>query len=395
MINVYKIRETKGKKPGPRPVIRYRMQVKVKGIEPFNVELRANKHTENDAQQLAGILGAIVDAYNHGSKVDDKTLAFLDLFPNEKKKLTKRGFIATVKEKTLVDLWEEYERDHVDNWKPYTINHKKQGRKWFFRFFPPDGIASTLTKRDAQSYRNWLAQFVAEEKLAESTAGDHFGDAKTLFKWAFENDVLSFNPFQTIKGFSKTNSARQFYVDHDMTRKLLNVSPSKEWSALILLARRVGLRVPSESNLLRWDDVDFKSGLLTVHSPKTERHKGKDKRVVPLFPDVAEALRQLKDEQRRNGEKSPFVLPVLRGIDKNLRTHLERLVFRAGLEKWPKLFQNLRASAATDIYRRYGEKTEAEWVGHNPDVAMKHYLQVLPADIANAQEWNALAETNA
>ena len=43
---------------------------------------------------------------------------------------------------------------------------------------------------------------------------------------------------------------------------------------------------------------------------------------------------------------------ALRGVDHqgaNLRTHLERIIVRAGHKVWPRLFPNLRASCATDL----------------------------------------------
>ena len=43
---------------------------------------------------------------------------------------------------------------------------------------------------------------------------------------------------------------------------------------------------------------------------------------------------------------------ALRGVDHqgaNLRTHLERIIVRAGHKVWPRLFPNLGASCATDL----------------------------------------------
>ena len=47
-----------------------------------------------------------------------------------------------------------------------------------------------------------------------------------------------------------------------------------------------------------------------------------------------------------------------------------------GLEVWPKLFTNLRASRATEIQAQYGPKAESEWIGHGVEVAMQHYVMV-------------------
>lgn len=56
------------------------------------------------------------------------------------------------------------------------------------------------------------------------------------------------------------------------------------------LARYAGLRIPSESHLLTWDDVDFDRGRLTVRSPKTERYEGHEQRLIPVTPRLMELL---------------------------------------------------------------------------------------------------------
>ena len=58
----------------------------------------------------------------------------------------------------------------------------------------------------------------------------------------------------------------------------------------------------------------------------------------------------------------------------NLRTHLERIIAKAGHEPWPRLLQNLRASCETDWDERYPAHVIAEWLGHSPKVAAEHDL---------------------
>ena len=58
----------------------------------------------------------------------------------------------------------------------------------------------------------------------------------------------------------------------------------------------------------------------------------------------------------------------------NLRTQLERIIAKAGHQVWPRLFQNLRASCATDWVERYPSHVVAKWLGHSPKVAAQRYL---------------------
>jgi hypothetical protein len=69
-----------------------------------------------------------------------------------------------------------------------------------------------------------------------------------------------------------------------------------------------------------------------------------------------------------------LVVPMVWSTSLNLRTELERIITRAGHEKWPRLFQNLRASCETDWVEKYPAHAVAKWMGHSPKIAAQHYL---------------------
>lgn len=73
----------------------------------------------------------------------------------------------------------------------------------------------------------------------------------------------------------------------------------------------------------------------------------------------------------------------------NLRTQFGRLVKRAGLQPWPRLWHALRASRETELAKDYPIHVLAAWLGHTPRIAMKHYLQVRDTDFARAVEGGA------
>ncbi|MBI1314502.1 hypothetical protein GC176_24685 [bacterium] len=70
------------------------------------------------------------------------------------------------------------------------------------------------------------------------------------------------------------------------------------------------------------------------------------------------------------------MLKKYRDTDKNLRTHLERIIHRAGLKPWPKLFQNLRSTRETELAEDFPLHVVCAWIGNSQPVAAKHYLQV-------------------
>jgi integrase len=123
----------------------------------------------------------------------------------------------------------------------------------------------------------------------------------------------------------------------------LDELPNNEWKLLFALSRRGGLHVGSEVRQLKWHDIDFERQRILVHSPKTERYEGRETRLIPLFPELAELLSKRFDEAfETNGYREPDgnspVLPMLKGkTDAALRDPLERAIERAGLKQWPRL----------------------------------------------------------
>jgi hypothetical protein len=63
----------------------------------------------------------------------------------------------------------------------------------------------------------------------------------------------------------------------------------------------------------------------------------------------------------------------------NLRTSFGKIIAKAGVKPWPRLFHNMRASCATDWVERFPAHVVAGWLGHSPMIAAQHYLQVRDA----------------
>ncbi len=149
-----------------------------------------------------------------------------------------------------------------------------------------------------------------------------------------------------------------------------------------MLCRFGGLRCPSEIFALRWADVDFDRGRLKVRSPKGANF-GKGIREVPLFPEVRQAL----DELYLEPDGGEFVISTNdRSSQKNLRTVFEKILRKAGVDPWQRLFQNLRASRETELVQEHTIHLVTAWLGNTPKVAMEHYLQVRDEDFAKAAQ---------
>ncbi|MCA9159645.1 MAG: site-specific integrase [Planctomycetales bacterium] len=174
----------------------------------------------------------------------------------------------------------------------------------------------------------------------------------------------------------RSNKARMAYVPLETFELVLAKAPTSQWRALMVLARVSALRVPSEVCGLRWEDVDWDRKRVTVRSPKTEHHEGHESRVIPLFPVVEVELLKFFAEAEDEAEE---VFPAVT-MESNLRRGLERIIKAAEVKQWPKLWQNLRASGATDMARSYPAHIATAICGHSIEIAQEHYWQVTDAD---------------
>lgn len=74
----------------------------------------------------------------------------------------------------------------------------------------------------------------------------------------------------------------------------------------------------------------------------------------------------------------------------NLRTQARRIIKRAGLKPWGKLFQNLRSTRETELVEKFPDHVVTQWLGNTPDIARKHYLQTHEEHFQRAVEKGGL-----
>ncbi len=92
------------------------------------------------------------------------------------------------------------------------------------------------------------------------------------------------------------------------------------------------------------------------------------------------------DVLERQGFAAGADAPVItnRNIGCNLRTQFLRILQRAGIEPWPKLFQNLRSTRETELAETMPAHVVCAWLGNTEAVAKAHYLQVTDAHFEKA-----------
>ncbi len=279
--------------------------------------------------------------------------------------------------KTLGQLIDAY-FEHLSI-KPITRLGYEATRKALLKHFGNDTTISSIEPLAAQMWRKKLK----DDGLADATISKRIVLAKCIFRKAVAWKWICDNPFAEVKAGSQQNKARQYFITREMADKVLAACPTLEWKLIFALSRYGGLRCPSEHANLKWSDILWDQGKFRVTCSKTEHHAGRGERMVPLFPE----LEPLLLEAYRSAPKgSEYVLPRIRGSEINLRTHFSRIVCRAGLQPWVRLFHNLRSSRQTELANRFPAHVVCDWIGNSEKVAQGHYLQVTDENFKRAIE---------
>ena len=263
-------------------------------------------------------------------------------------------------------------------------------RKWhdverklsaFFR----DEYIEDVTVQAGKDFRVYLQSVVG---LSENSLRRQVGIASQFFKSAVDANLIKKNPFLGQPVSVRANESRFFYITPKMALQALNACPDTQWRLIFALARWGGLRCPSEVLRLKWEDVDFEHDRFTVHASKTEHHADSGIRTVPIFPELKPLLHDAFDK----AETGDVYCITRYRSGSNLSPQMRRIIKQSGLEPWPKIFQNLRSTRETELFKLTNGNVKAvcSWIGNTPAVAMQHYAQVTEADLQEAAKMAVL-----
>lgn len=293
-----------------------------------------------------------------------------------RKRLERVGLIDAPETKpaaTLAAFVDAYiQRRAESDAKPATVIVWGQVRKYLVEYFGAEKPLDKVTAGDAEDWRRWLAV----KGLSDSTICKRCQFAKMFFRAALKHRLIAENPFEDVKGKGQSDPTRSYFITRAEAQAVLEACPDAQWRLLFALSRFGGLRCPSEHLRLTWADVDWERGRLTVHSSKTEHHVGGASRVIPLFPELRPHVEAVWEQAEPGAQ---YVITRYRQTNANLGTQLRRIVKRAGLTPWPKLFHNLRATRETELAEQFPLHVVCRWIGNSQTIAHRHYLQVTDA----------------
>lgn len=289
-------------------------------------------------------------------------------------KLAEHGLCKPRHPFTLSEWLTQYLREHLPKVGEHCKRNLERSRDYLLEHFGETRSLKSIEAADAEAYRQWLKE---TKSFAQATVAQHIKKAKQFFTAAAEAGAIEKSPFVKVLAGSMANAERSFYVPAEDIERAIAMAPDAQWRLIIALSRYGGLRSPSEVLRLRWADVDFVAGTLTIHSTKTAK-QGKAKRVVPILPELRP---HLEDAFEPEADRCIWRYQT---TNLNLRKVFLEILAKAGLKPWPRLFHNLRGSLQTDLADRFPAHVVNAWIGNSERVAQAHYLKVTGEHIAAA-----------
>ena len=239
---------------------------------------------------------------------------------------------------------------------------------YLIEHFGKDCRLSRITPEMAAGWRAWLGSLDGERTLAEASVCLHVRNARTIVGAAVGLGLLESNPFARLKGSSSARGDKAYVSDADASA-MIEACPNGAWRRLIGLCRYAGLR-RGEALRLEWDDVTATE--IRVRPEGEEGTKQRFRR-VPVSPRLAEILGSERDGVLVAGVGDYNLDRTLCGYLQTNGKRYHGILQRAGLEAYPRPFHSLRSSCETDWLRQYPVMDVCKWLGHSPEVAMKHY----------------------
>lgn len=200
--------------------------------------------------------------------------------------------------------------------------------------------ADSITPVQIEAFRDRLA-----EELSAATVNLHLKLLRAIFMRAVRMQSVASNPVSRVK-FCKENNKRLRWLTDDEEAALTGALPN--WmKPLVAVALNTGMR-KAELLKLRWRDVDFTSGTITIRDPKS----GEDEHVL-MNTTTQQTLKTLRDSSTKivqlkagGPDRSGFVFTAPRGgFIQNLKRYWYPALRRAGIEDFH--FHDLRHTFAS------------------------------------------------
>lgn len=341
--------------------------------------VRLGKISQRDAEEICRHVEALAAGSINGQPLARNTAMWLkDIGPTLHDRLARAGLVAPREANGAMKLGPSITAllDGRLDLKPATKIVRGQVVRDLKEHFGDNRDVRSISPGQADDFKQWLIG----RGLAPTTIHKRLQVARSFFHAMRRRRLIEENPFEGVQMPASGIKDRQRFVSREDIQKVLAACPDRHWRSIVALSRYGGLRCPSEVLSLRWQDINWETGRVTVRSPKTEPFADKASRVIPLFPELRTILMEsftLADDGEEYVVNERFRKAAMGPsgwMNANLRTTLTKVIHRAGLTPWPRLFHNLRASRETELVETFPVQVVTSWLGNTPTVAMRHYL---------------------
>ena len=254
-------------------------------------------------------------------------------------------------------------------------------RRCLIEFFGADKPLREITPGDADEWRIWLGEHketrdgkTVKVTLADNTVARRCGIAKQFFRAARRKGLVLQNPFADMKAGLKRQHGPRLLRQSRGSGQGARCLPGRRMAAAVRPEplRRPTLPVRALGATLGRRGLGPRNRITVQPQDRTPRGQGD-----PRHTDLPRAAAVPGSRLRcRPPERAEYVITRYRDANANLRTQLERIIRKAGLKPWPKLFQNLRAPGRRNWPKPSRCTSSATGSATAQAIAAKHYLQV-------------------
>jgi len=212
-----------------------------------------------------------------------------------------------------------------------------------------------------------------QQGLKPATVNRRLACLKHMFRKAWEWGYCSGKKLRQIRQarFLVENNQRVRYLEPEECQALVHVCERyprlKHLKPIIVTALNTGMR-RGEILSLRWEQVDFKKGLISF-----EVEPGEEKRKIPINESLAETLRGIE-----RSTESPYVFVDSQGNQyKHIREAFASACRKIGIQDFR--FQDLRHTFACHLVKAGIEiATVAKLLGHKSQAMTVRYAHLAP-----------------
>lgn len=332
-------------------------------------QIRLGQLEKRTAERIKHRIESLVSAAATAMEPEEETRRWVEKLPDDlHASLARTGLVTPRQNETLKETWDKFVAGKTACSKN-TCRNIQQGRRWFFKYFKEDQLLRSVAKNDADALRAVLTQSLG----SPNTVNTVLKKVKQVFTDAVARGAVRASPFDHIKAPIRSNPERMAFVLPEWTPVILDACPDAEWKVIFGLARFAGVRVPSELQHLVWTDVLWDRDRVRIRDAKRSRDGKPVVRFVPLFPELRPLLMEAYEQSKKGA--TPVCPRSLSGSS-NLRNCMCRIIKRAGLTPWTRIFQNMRSTRETELAEKFPLHVVNKWIGNTESVAMQHYLQV-------------------